>query len=60
MVAQGVDRPGVVWAERTTWGRRVRSTILLVLLVAVIGAAAAGIIGVVVVGLASLIDHALG
>ena len=59
MAAQRIGAAEDEVAERTTWGRRVRSTVLLVLLVLVIGALAAGVIGVVVVGLASLLDHAL-
>jgi hypothetical protein len=46
--------------ERTTWVQRTRSTVLLILLVAALGALTAGIIGVLVVAGASLIDHALG
>ena len=59
MAAQRIDEVEDGLAERTSWGRRVRSTVLLVLLVLVIGALAAGVIGVVVVGLASVVDHAL-
>ena len=59
MAAQRIGEAGDGVAEPTTWGRRVRSTVLLVVLVLVLGALAAGVIGVVVVGLASLIDHAL-
>lgn len=40
--------------------RRIRSAVLLVVLVAVLGALTAGIIGVLVVAGVSLIDHALG
>jgi integral membrane sensor domain MASE1 len=46
--------------EDTTWLQRIRSTVLLLLLTAVLGAVTAGIIGVLVVAGASLIDHALG
>jgi hypothetical protein len=46
--------------EGTTWVQRTRSTVLLLLLTVVLGALTAGIIGVVVVAGASLIDHALG
>lgn len=46
--------------EGTTWLQRTRSTVLLLLLVTVLGALTAGIIGVLVVAGASLIDHALG
>ena len=59
MAAQRIGRAEDEVAERTTWGRRVRSTGLLIVLVLVLGALAAGLIGVVVVGLASVIDHAL-
>jgi hypothetical protein len=59
MAAQQIGRADDEIAERTSWGRRVRSTVLLVVLVLVLGALAAGVIGVVVVGLASVIDHAL-
>lgn len=46
--------------EHTTWLQRTRSTVLLLLLTVVLGAITAGIIGVLVVVGASLIDHALG
>ena len=59
MAAQRIGAAEDEVAERTTWPQRVRSTVLLVLLVFVLGALAAGVIGVVVVGLASLLDHAL-
>ena len=59
MAAQRIGQAEDGIAERTTWGRRVRSTVLLVLLVLLLGALAAGVIGVLVVGLASVIDHAL-
>ena len=59
MAAQRIGQVEDGIAERTTWGRRVRSTVLLVVLVLLLGALAAGVIGVLVVGLASVIDHAL-
>jgi len=40
--------------------RRARSALLLALFGVLLGAVVAGILGVLVVGLASLIDHALG
>lgn len=46
--------------EPPTALRRARSALLLALLGVLLGAVAAGILGVLVVGLASLIDHALG
>jgi hypothetical protein len=46
--------------ERTTWPRRVRSAVLLAVFVGVLGAAAAGILGVLIVAGTSFIDHALG
>jgi hypothetical protein len=42
------------------WWRRVRSIVLLGLLVVVIGAVVAAVLGVLVVGGASLLDEALG
>jgi hypothetical protein len=59
MAAQRIGQAGDGVAERTTWGRRVRSTVLLVVLVVLLGVLAAGVVAVVVVGLASVIDHAL-
>lgn len=46
--------------DGTSLLRRVRSAILLAALVVVLGAAAAGILGVLIVVGTSLIDHALG
>lgn len=46
--------------EATGWLRRTRSAVLLVVLVVILGALTAGAIGVLVVALASLVDHALG
>jgi hypothetical protein len=46
--------------DNTTWVRRVRSAVLLTLLVALLGAVAAATFGVLAVGLTSLIDQALG
>lgn len=46
--------------DDTGWFQRVRSSVLLLVLVGVLGVAAAATTGVVVVGLASLLDHALG
>lgn len=46
--------------EATGWLRRTRSALLLVVLVVVLGAVAAGVLGVLVVALTSLVDHALG
>jgi hypothetical protein len=43
-----------------TWLRRTRSAVLLVGLVVVLGALVALVLGVAVVGGASLLDHALG
>lgn len=54
MVAESSEYDG------TTWLRRVRSAILLAVLVVVLGTIAAGILGVVIVAGTSLIDHALG
>jgi hypothetical protein len=45
--------------DDTTWVRRVRSTVLLVLLLVVLGVVAAAGIGAVVVLAGSLIDQAL-
>lgn len=46
--------------ERTTWLRRLRSTVLLLVTVTVLGAAAAGVIGIAVVVGSSVLDQALG
>lgn len=46
--------------EGTTWVQRTRSTVLLLVLGVLLGALAAGIIGVLVVAGASFIDNALG
>lgn len=54
MVAESVEYEGIGWS------RRLRSAVLLLLLVGVLGAAAAAVLGVLVVALSSLIDHALG
>jgi uncharacterized membrane protein YuzA (DUF378 family) len=45
--------------EPTSWLARTRSVVLLALLIVVLGALAAGLLGVLVVTGASLIDHAL-
>ena len=58
MAAQRIVESGAA-PEGTSLARRLRSSVLLVLLVAVLGVVAAALIGVVVVGLASVIDHAL-
>jgi len=54
MVAEAVEY------ESTPWTHRVRAIVLLLLLIAVLGAVAAAIIGVSSVALTTLIDHALG
>ena len=46
--------------DNTTWGRRLRSAVLLAVLVAVLGAVAAATFGVLAVGLTSLVDQSLG
>lgn len=46
--------------EQLTWPRRVRSFVLLLAMVAALGVAAAGLIGVLIVAGTSLIDQALG
>jgi ABC-type amino acid transport system permease subunit len=50
----------VIEQDDTTWARRLRSAVLLTLLVAILGAVTAATLGVLVVGLTSLIDQALG
>jgi len=50
----------VIDQDTTTWGRRVRSAVLLAVLVAVLGAVAAATFGVLAVGLTSLVDQSLG
>lgn len=42
------------------WTRRLRSAVLLVLLVVGLGTVAAATLGVLAVALTSLVDHALG
>ena len=54
MTAESTDYEG------TTMLGRVRSAVLLVALLVVIGAAAAGILGVVILAATSFLDHALG
>lgn len=54
MVAETVEY------ESTPWSRRVRAVVLLLLLIAVLGAVAAVIVGVSSVALTTLVDHALG
>lgn len=46
--------------ESTSWPRRVRAIVLLILLIAVLGMVAAAVVGVSTVALTTLIDHALG
>ena len=46
--------------EDMTWAGRLRSAVLLALLAAVLGVVAAAVTGVLVVGLAALVDQALG
>lgn len=46
--------------EGTSWAHRVRSAVLLVLLVVTIGLVAAATVGVTAVALTSLLDQALG
>jgi ABC-type amino acid transport system permease subunit len=53
-VAQRIEQ------DDTTRGRRLRSAILLTALVAALGVLAAATLGVLVVGLTSLVDQALG
>ena len=52
--------PERIDADDTPWGRKVRSAVLLAVLVSILGAAAAVIIGVLAVALTSLVDQALG
>jgi hypothetical protein len=53
-VAERIDQHDI------PWGRRLRSAVLLVLLVGGLGAVAAATIGVLAVALTSLVDHTLG
>lgn len=46
--------------DSTSWARRLRSSVLLVVLVALLGLLAAATVGVLVVALTSLVDSALG
>ncbi len=46
--------------EGTSWARRVRSAILLVLFVLTLGVVAAATLGVTAVALTSILDKALG
>lgn len=46
--------------EHTTVGRRIRSAVLLLVLIGMLGALTAATLGVLVVTLTSLIDQALG
>ena len=46
--------------DDTTWLRRIRSTVLLALMVVALGVLVAAVLGLVVVGGAELLDHALG
>lgn len=54
MVAESVEY------ESTPWWRRVRSIVLLLLLIAVLGAVTAALVGVSGVALTTLVNHALG
>jgi hypothetical protein len=54
MVAESVEY------ESTPWWRRVRAIGLLLVLIVVLGAVAATIIGVSGVAITTLVDHALG
>lgn len=63
-------RPGPAWRttlvaemieqDQTTWLQRLRSAVLLIVLVCVLGALTAGILGVLIVVGTSLFDQALG
>lgn len=46
--------------EPTTWLRGARASLLLAVLVVVLGAVVAAAVGVLLMGLATLIDRALG
>jgi hypothetical protein len=46
--------------DDTTWAGRVRSGLLLVALAGLLGLVTAATLGVLIVGLTSLVDHALG
>lgn len=46
--------------DDSTWLGRLRSALLLVVLVVALGVLAAALLGVMVVGGATLLDHALG
>lgn len=53
-VAESIEHEG------TSWARRVRSAVLLVLLVVTLGVVAAATLGVGAVALTALLDQALG
>jgi hypothetical protein len=53
-VAESIEHEG------TSWARRVRSAVLLLLLVVTLGLVAAATLGVSAVALTSLLDQALG